>query len=59
MEQNYRGMTVNERLYVAGLMDAFDRAVCEKDRVEVVRILQAVDLGEADIAAILVSLGLA
>ncbi len=43
-EENYAGMTVNERLYAAGLVDEFDAAVERGDKDEVVRLLQAVHL---------------
>ena len=54
----YVGMTVNERLYVSGLMDAFDRAVYNKDVKQIILILQKVELSEESIHPILESLGL-
>ncbi|MDO3624968.1 hypothetical protein [Mucilaginibacter sp. BT774] len=44
MNDQYKGMTVNERLYVAGLMNEFDKAVDEKDIEKVISILKQVDL---------------
>jgi hypothetical protein len=41
---SYSGMTVNERLYAGGLLDAFDAAVESGDKAEVVRVLQRVEL---------------
>jgi len=54
----YQGMTVNERLYVSGLMDAFDKAVKEKDIPKVKSILENVELNEESIKPILKALGL-
>lgn len=58
MENKYRGMTVNERLYVGGLMDEFDKAVEERDVERVRRILSDVELTEESIRPILEQLGL-
>jgi len=54
----YQGMTVNERLYVSGLMDAFDKAVKVKDIQKVNSILENVELNEVSIKPILKDLGL-
>ena len=45
---DFGGMTVNERLYAAGLLDAFDAAVERGDKDEVIRLLQRVDLSPHD-----------
>lgn len=58
MGNKYAGMTVNERLYVSGLMDEYDKAVKEKDAERVREILEKVDLTEANIKPILEHLGL-
>ncbi len=58
MDNKYAGMTVNERLYVSGLMDEFDKAVSDKNTAEVVRILKTVNLGDDSIKPILEQLGL-
>lgn len=58
MENKYAGMTVNERLYVSGLMDEFDKAVEGKDAARVRGILQKVELKEESIEPILEKLGL-
>lgn len=42
----YGGMTVNERLYAAGLTSAFDRAALARDRTQMVSILKSVELRE-------------
>lgn len=55
---DYKGMTVNERLYLSGLIDEFDKAVKEKDAVKVRCILNKVDLNEASIIPILAKYGL-
>lgn len=49
----YAGMTVNERLYVSGLMDDFDRAVAERDRPGLRSILEKIELGPESIEAII------
>ncbi len=58
MENKYSGMTVNERLYVSGLMDQFDKAVEERDIERVRSILSNVELTEESIGPILERLGL-
>jgi hypothetical protein len=54
----YAGMTVNERLYVSSLMDEYDKAVKEKDIQRVRKILEKVELTEANIKPILEQLSL-
>ena len=46
-------MTVNERLYAAGLLDDFDAAVAARDKARLHALLVTVQVGEPDIAAIL------
>ena len=58
MENKYAGMTVNERLYVSGLMDEFDKAVEEKNVDRVRSILEKVELTEESIKPILEQLQL-
>jgi len=58
MENKYTGMTVNERLYVSGLMAEFDNAVKEKNIKKVRNILEKVELEEVLINPILENLGL-
>ena len=40
----YAGMTVNERLVMAGLLPTWDAAVISGDRVRMIEILMATDL---------------
>lgn len=54
----YKGMTVNERLYVSGFMDEFDKAVKDKDIDKIKSILKRVELTESSIKPILESYGL-
>jgi len=54
----YKVMTVNERLYVSGLMNEFDMAVKEKDIAKVKAILKSVELNEESVKPILLELGL-
>ena len=58
MENEYAGMTVNERLYVSGLMDEYDEAVEKKDADKVRSILEQVELTEESIKPILEKLDL-
>jgi len=53
MEKKYLGMTVNERLYVSGLIDAFYEAIERKDVSKVISILKEVELNDASIEPIL------
>lgn len=39
-------MTVNERLYNAGLHDAWDNAVINRDRSRMIEILMATDIAK-------------
>jgi len=43
----FAGMSVNERLFVAGLSNAFDAAARIRDRREMVRLLTEVDVEDA------------
>ena len=58
MENKYAGMTVNERLYVSGLLDEFDEAVEKKNAEKARSILEEVGLTEESIKPILEKLGL-
>ena len=40
----YAGMTVNERLYQAGLMDQFEAAILAKSKEDAISILQQTEL---------------
>lgn len=44
MNQKYIGMTVNERLYVGGLMREFDTAIKKGDVKKIIAILNEVDI---------------
>jgi len=43
-----RGMTVNERLFSAGLRDRFDAAVRARDRARMLEVLRSVGIEDAD-----------
>ena len=45
---NYAGMTVNERLYEARLIDAFDEAVRTRQRVKIIELLISIDIEPAE-----------
>ena len=49
---DYLGMTVNERLFHAGLMDDFDKSIEEKDKAKLVFILEKVFLSQENIKVI-------
>ena len=53
MPIDYSGMTLNERLYEAGLMVAYDSAVKEKDRNKLFKILRQVALEGEEAAYII------
>lgn len=48
---DYRGMTVNERLFRSGLLKEFDSAIERKDVKRVVEILRSVELNDETIRA--------
>lgn len=58
MGNKYAAMTVNERLYVSGLIKEFDKAVEETNTAEVIRILREVELTDDSITPILEQLKL-
>ncbi len=50
-ESRFAGMTVNERLVVAGRIAEWDAAVRARDRARMIAVLEALDLGNpGDIA---------
>lgn len=50
-EDDYGGMTVNERLFVAGLIEAFDDAVARRDRAAMVRLLETAEVSTPEATA--------
>ena len=40
----YAAMTVNERLFSAGLLEAWDEAVKQRDRARMIALLMSVEL---------------
>lgn len=59
MDNQYKGMTVNERLYLSGLMEEFDLAVKDRDIEKVISVLRKVEITEdSSIEPILKELGL-
>jgi hypothetical protein len=58
MDDKYKGMTVNERLYVSGLFNEFEKAVKDKDVTKVIRILEEAELPKSNIDPILEKHGL-
>ena len=58
MDNKYAGMTVNERLYVSGLIDDFDEVVENNDIEKIRTILTEVELTKEAIKPILEEIGL-
>lgn len=58
MDNKYKGMTVNERLWASGLSDEFDKAIKEKDVNKAIQILEKVEFTKANINPILERYGL-
>lgn len=54
-QNQYGGMTVNERLVIANKMDEFDNAIKNKETSKVIDILRSVELNDDNIIAILKS----
>ena len=52
-EKEAAGMTVNERLWVSGLMSAYDDAVLKRDNEELTNILKKIHIGTKNIEAII------
>jgi hypothetical protein len=47
-EEDYSGMTVNERLFTAGLLEEWDAATSARDRGHLVAILRQVHVSDPD-----------
>ena len=58
MQFKFSGMTVNERLYVAGLMNEFETCLKQKDFEGINSVLKKVELNEDSIIEIINSLAL-
>ncbi len=54
---DFKGMTVNERLYLSGLMDAFDLARERRDKDRLIEILRRVEVDDSSIKRILEDAG--
>ena len=52
-EAEASAMTVNERLFVSGLLGEFDEAVAQRDILELERILRSVYLEPENIRAVI------
>jgi len=51
-EEDFAGMTVNERLSLAGLVGAYDAAIAEGDAEKLREVLAKTHIGDANIEAI-------
>ena len=52
-EKEVLGMTVNERLYLSGLMNDFDEAVAQNDELKLRSILEKIHLSQKNIQIII------
>ncbi len=50
-DADYSGMTLNERLFAAGLLDQFDAAARRRDRAQLVELLKLVQLNQTEAEA--------
>ena len=50
-KSKYFGLTVNERLYIDGLIDQYYNAIKKKDINVVISILKMIELSDEDISA--------
>lgn len=55
-KKKYKGLTVNERLYLSDRIAEFDEAVIRKDLDIVVRILRDLQVDEVSISDIIIHL---
>ena len=55
-QNSFSGMTVNERIYVSGLMDDFDYCLNQKDKEGIKFLLKKIKLNENSILDIIASL---
>jgi len=54
MQKNkYQGMTVNERLYISGLFEEYEKAVEQKNASTVKHILEQLELTDLSIMSIM------
>ena len=44
---DYSGMTLNERLFAAGILEQFDTAARRRDRARMISLLLTVDVGQS------------
>lgn len=47
-QHDLRGTTLNERLYLRGLLDEYDQALEDRDRERLIEILERVEISGAD-----------
>ena len=57
-ELDYKGMTVNERLYLSALSEDFDQAIKSKNVEKVIQILKEIQLTDENIKPIVEKYGL-
>ena len=52
-KEDFSSMTVNERLFVSGLLDDFDKAVAQQNKAKLRLILEKINLSPDNIEAII------